>query len=273
MNSGAGHCDGKRIVITRAVEQSRDLKERLENLGATVLLLPAVSFSEPADTTRSWIARSVPLESFDWILFTSANAVRFFAARCRKLGVEPGEKRSPAAPQSARPRPAPRLPKDLQSNMWRRNFLGRRWPAKLAHSLAGKKILLPRSDRARARFARSAEGCGRGSHGSRGVSYGRGWRGRAGGAATRCAKARVDVVSFFSPSAVENLRGELGAEVLSRLGATRGDGRGGSGDGRGAAKCGLAGGDRGAGGDCGIDGRGDRAIFFIANVVSQARSS
>jgi len=29
----------------------------------------------------------------------------------------------------------------------------------------------------------------------------------------------VDVVSFFSPSAVENLRGELGAEVLSRLGA------------------------------------------------------
>ena len=32
-------------------------------------------------------------------------------------------------------------------------------------------------------------------------------------------EARVDVVSFFSPSAVENLRGELGAEVLSRLGA------------------------------------------------------
>jgi uroporphyrinogen-III synthase len=32
-------------------------------------------------------------------------------------------------------------------------------------------------------------------------------------------EARVDVVSFFSPSAVENLGGELGAEVLSRLGA------------------------------------------------------
>jgi uroporphyrinogen-III synthase len=30
-------------------------------------------------------------------------------------------------------------------------------------------------------------------------------------------EARVDVVSFFSPSAVENLRGELGADVLSRL--------------------------------------------------------
>ena len=43
--------DGKCIVVTRAVEQSRDLKERLEKLGARVLLLPAVSFSEPADTT------------------------------------------------------------------------------------------------------------------------------------------------------------------------------------------------------------------------------
>jgi uroporphyrinogen-III synthase len=32
-------------------------------------------------------------------------------------------------------------------------------------------------------------------------------------------EARVDVVSVFSPSAVENLRSEFGAEVLSRLGA------------------------------------------------------
>jgi uroporphyrinogen-III synthase len=31
-------------------------------------------------------------------------------------------------------------------------------------------------------------------------------------------EARVDVVSFFSPSAVENLHTELGAEVVSRLG-------------------------------------------------------
>ena len=74
---------GKRIVITRAVEQSRDLKERLEHLGATVLLLPAVSFSEPADMTE--LDRAIrSLQSFDWILFTSANAVRFFAARSRK---------------------------------------------------------------------------------------------------------------------------------------------------------------------------------------------
>jgi uroporphyrinogen-III synthase len=29
----------------------------------------------------------------------------------------------------------------------------------------------------------------------------------------------VDVISFFSPSAIENMRADLGEEVLSRLGA------------------------------------------------------
>src|SRR5450631_4254235 len=85
---------GKRIVITRAVEQARDLKGRLENLGATILLLPAVSFSEPADATE--LDRAIrSLDSFDWILFTSANAVRFFACRRRKLGITSGEKLRP----------------------------------------------------------------------------------------------------------------------------------------------------------------------------------
>ena len=72
---------GKRIVVTRAIEQARILKERLESLGAVVLLYPAVSFSEPSDTTE--LDRSIAaLDGFDWVLFTSANAVRFFSARC-----------------------------------------------------------------------------------------------------------------------------------------------------------------------------------------------
>ena len=32
-------------------------------------------------------------------------------------------------------------------------------------------------------------------------------------------EAQVDAISFFSPSAVENMRGELGAEIFSRLAA------------------------------------------------------
>ena len=76
--------DGKCIVITRALEQSGEMKERLEILGAKVLLLPAVSFFGPSDTSQlDQVIDS--LENFDWVFFTSANAVLYFADRCRKL--------------------------------------------------------------------------------------------------------------------------------------------------------------------------------------------
>src|SRR5690349_20854815 len=82
--------EGKRIVVTRAIEQARGLKVRLENMGAMVLLFLAVSFSEPADTAE--LDRAIrSLDEFDWILFTSANAARFFARRCRELRVEPSQ--------------------------------------------------------------------------------------------------------------------------------------------------------------------------------------
>src|ERR1700692_2786256 len=85
-----GPLEGKRIVVTRAAEQARDLMARLQNMGATVLLFPAVSYSEPSDTAE--LDRAIrSLGEFDWILFTRADAVRFFAARNRKLGVKPSQ--------------------------------------------------------------------------------------------------------------------------------------------------------------------------------------
>jgi uroporphyrinogen-III synthase len=61
-----------RIVVTRAAEQAGDLQERLEALGAHVLLFPTVAISaiEPPPSCNP--------ASFDWVIFTSTNAVRFF---------------------------------------------------------------------------------------------------------------------------------------------------------------------------------------------------
>ncbi len=39
-----GPLTGKRIVVTRAIEQARELRARLENMGATVLLFPGSQF-------------------------------------------------------------------------------------------------------------------------------------------------------------------------------------------------------------------------------------
>jgi uroporphyrinogen-III synthase len=208
--------DGKCIVVTRAVEQSRDLKERLENLGARVLLLPAVSFSEPADTTD--LDRAIhSLETYDWLLFTSANAARFFAGRCRKLGRNPegGRPRCAAVgPATASAAAAEAFAIDYVA----KEFLGVALAHELGAAMGGKRVLLPRSARAGRDLPDTLRAVG--AEVTEIVAYHTGGVGAAEpGVIEAMRDARVDVVSFFSPSAVENLCAELGAEVLSRLAA------------------------------------------------------
>lgn len=209
--------EGKRIVVTRSVEQARDLKARLESVGATVLLFPAVSFSEPADTTELDSAiRS--LGKFDWILFTSANAARFFAARCRKLGVEPSRDKkyrcAAVGPATASAVAAEGFPVDHVA----KEFLGAALAHELAASLSSQKILLPRSDHARSDLPDALRNGG--AHVTEVVAYHTGGVGVIEPEVMRAIRdAQVDVISFFSPSAVDNMRGELGAEAFSRLAA------------------------------------------------------
>jgi uroporphyrinogen-III synthase len=67
---------GRRIVITRAQEQSHELMECLRALGAEPLICPAIAFAPPIDAEPLILAIR-QLAHYDWLLFTSANAVRF----------------------------------------------------------------------------------------------------------------------------------------------------------------------------------------------------
>jgi uroporphyrinogen-III synthase len=207
--------EGKRIVVTRAAEQARGLKDLLEKFGATVLLLPAVSFSEPADSAA--LDRAIrSLDRFDWILFTSANAVRFFAGRCRKLGKNFSEGKRPrcaaVGPVTASAAAAEGFTLDYVA----KEFLGTALARELKDSLVAKKVLLPRSERA-GRELPDALRAG-GADVTEVVTYHTGGVGASEpGVLEALREASVDLVSFFSPSAVENLRCELGADVLSRL--------------------------------------------------------
>ncbi len=71
---------GKRIVITRAVAQSSELFFGLQQRHAIPLPLPLVSFSPPQDYSSLDAALSRWRE-FDWVLFTSANAVQSVVTR------------------------------------------------------------------------------------------------------------------------------------------------------------------------------------------------
>ena len=71
---------GRRIVITRAREQASELGALLKAEGATVLELPLIEMQAPEDWGPA-DAAAFHLPDYSWIVFTSANAVRWFDSR------------------------------------------------------------------------------------------------------------------------------------------------------------------------------------------------
>lgn len=88
-----GSLGTRRVVVTRAREQATDLVDGLEGLGAEVVLAPSIEIVEPSDGGAALLAAVASLQVDDgpgvrpdWVVFTSANAVRRF---CARLGGEP----------------------------------------------------------------------------------------------------------------------------------------------------------------------------------------
>ena len=71
---------GKRIVVTRDRRQAAELADPLEALGAEALLLPVIEIRGPADSSPL-DAAIANLPSYDWLIFTSVNGVRYFLDR------------------------------------------------------------------------------------------------------------------------------------------------------------------------------------------------
>lgn len=71
---------GKLIVITRPKEQAFEFASLLEKEGANILLFPTIKIVPPEDF--SLMDKAIQsLDSFDLIIFTSVNGVRFFVER------------------------------------------------------------------------------------------------------------------------------------------------------------------------------------------------
>jgi len=68
---------GRRVAITRTRDQNSELRDKLEVLGAEVLELPLIQISKDTDKL-GFVEILAELGSYDWIVFTSANGVRFF---------------------------------------------------------------------------------------------------------------------------------------------------------------------------------------------------
>ena len=70
--------EGIRIVVTRP--EAKSLADQLESLGAEVSLVPLIEI-RPAEDHAAAEAALERLDGYDWVVFTSVNAVAVFAPR------------------------------------------------------------------------------------------------------------------------------------------------------------------------------------------------
>jgi uroporphyrinogen III methyltransferase/synthase len=75
---------GQRIIVTRPKQQAFELWHGLTELGADVVVLPVIELRPLADYSRlDESLRRLP--DYDWVIFTSTNAVEFFMDRLEAL--------------------------------------------------------------------------------------------------------------------------------------------------------------------------------------------
>ena len=78
---------GRRVLVTRSDEQARRPGcRRSPARGAQPVVLPLIRAAAARGSRRRSTRRSTAIASYDAVVFTSANAVRFTAARARAAG-------------------------------------------------------------------------------------------------------------------------------------------------------------------------------------------
>lgn len=76
---------GRKIIVTRARAQISDLAEVLESYGAQVIQFPTIEI-QPIDDNAALDAAIAQLSNYNWVIFTSVNAVEIFYRRLRNTG-------------------------------------------------------------------------------------------------------------------------------------------------------------------------------------------
>ena len=78
---------GRRVLVTRGAKQASSLSDGLRALGAIPVEVPVIEI-RPPESFDGLDAALRKLDSYDWLILTSANAVRSFVERAEYLGIE-----------------------------------------------------------------------------------------------------------------------------------------------------------------------------------------
>jgi uroporphyrinogen III methyltransferase / synthase len=86
--AGERPLDGIKVVVTRAAEQAGEFSKKLREAGAEVVELPTI-LTVPVDDYSALDGALFHLGSFDYIVFTSFNAIDYFFRRAEAIGASP----------------------------------------------------------------------------------------------------------------------------------------------------------------------------------------
>ena len=141
---------GVRVLVTRAKAQAAEMAARLESLGAEAVQAPTIAIAPP-DDPGPLDAACDRVGTFDWVVFTSVNAVSRVAGR---LAAGPGGIRDPEGPRlcavgaaTAEALAGHGLKVDLVPDEYRAEGVIRALRGQ--GDLTGVRVLLPRGDPAR----------------------------------------------------------------------------------------------------------------------------
>src|SRR5436853_600139 len=151
MKPTIGPLQNRRIVVTRAEEQSGELIARLRALGAAPIACPAIMIVPPADFAPldAAIAR---LSEYDWLIVTSANGVRALLDRMAVLGQSPAAL-APLMIGAIGPATAQALAAHgLHARFVPTSYVAEAIVEQIG-DVAGRRVLLPRADIAREALA------------------------------------------------------------------------------------------------------------------------
>ena len=205
---------GKRVVVTRAAAQAIDLLKALQHAGAVPILLPVIQILPPGDFSQLDNALR-KLAEFDWVLFTSQNAVRIVHERLEYLQI--ALTTSPAVGAVGRATAEEAATAGFYVTHISGRPLGAALVEELGSQLESKSVLLPRSDRANPDIVTALKkhrACVTDVVAYRTISQ----DAQSGEVIAKAMSA--DAVLFFSPSAVNGFDDVCGAGKLAVFATT-----------------------------------------------------
>jgi len=139
---------GRRILVTRAAHQAGKLSEGLRAIGAEPVEVPVIEIRPPADFAP--LDRALrALSDYDWLILTSANAVRALADRATHLNISLQKFAPPQVATIGEATASAARDASLPVTLVPETYVAESLVESLAAQTRGKKVLLIRAAVAR----------------------------------------------------------------------------------------------------------------------------